>query len=424
MTTVLLVGRRRGALNAAAELGLEVVCVDEKPQRRRDRELIAHFVEHPLDGPEEDWEEIAHRLADIGPIAAVYAGGERAVIPAAHLRHHLGLAGDSLEAAVRCTDKLKMKRTMTAAGIRCTRFVGDDQGMSAAELVAVLGLPMVAKPRVGMGGRENRVYQTPDEVEPLAPGWMAESFVDGVEMSAESLVRGGRPVFFNPTEYYQVRWANIVPAGLPDDVRRSVEKLNSAAITAVGVDTAWTHMELFLTPTGLIFSEMAARPPGGYISNLIGLAYGFDPWNHWLRLGLGEDVEPPPAPRRVAGAWLFHPGRGVVKSVDGIEEARALDGVERVELRLKPGKTVTERIGSGQETGHVLVTGRDRDQIVLRLAEAHASIRVEMEPEMEPSRGTLHQMDAARATDSGSRRRGARRHEDRQREHRRREDRQ
>jgi biotin carboxylase len=42
---------------------------------------------------------------------------------------------------------------VVAAGIRCTRFVGDDQEMSAEELVAELGVPMVVKPRIGMGGR-------------------------------------------------------------------------------------------------------------------------------------------------------------------------------------------------------------------------------------------------------------------------------
>ena len=37
-------------------------------------------------------------------------------------------------------------------------------------------------------------------------------------------------------------------------------------------------MEVFLGEEGPVFGEIAARPPGGYLMDLIPRAYGFDPW--------------------------------------------------------------------------------------------------------------------------------------------------
>lgn len=400
--TVLFVGRRRAAFDAARALGLAVVCVDEKPPGRGAGPGV-RFLHHDLD-PQADWARVAEavsgdrslepdgdwnrsigveanprgaggRTSEDRPIAAVYALTERAVEPAARLRRALG-QGDGVATARRVTDKLAMKRAIRAAGLACARFVDAERGLSPAELIAELGLPMVQKARVGSGGRLTRLCLAPGEVRRLDPGWMAEAYVDGVEMSVETLVAGGQPIFTNPTEYFRVRWANIVPAALEPATLRAVEDLNARTIEALGVEEGFTHLELFLTPDGPIFSELAQRPPGGHITDLIALAYGFDPWQAWLRLGLGERPELPAAATRTAGVWIFHPGPGTVAEIAGVDTARALPGVHRLALRLRPGDRVAERVGAGQEAGHVVVTGRDRDQVARRLERAYRAVRI------------------------------------------------
>lgn len=377
---VLFVGRRRPALAAARALDLDVVCVDEKPPGRKESAALADFVPCRFGDPRTDWRELTRRAADGRRVGAVFALTERAVVPAAELRLRLGLGGDSPEAARRSTDKIEMKRTIAGAGIPCARFVDGGQNLRVDELVAELGLPLVFKGRVSSGGRQNRIFRQRDEIrrKPRS-GWMAEGFVDGVEMSVESLVAGGRTVFVNATEYFRVRWANILPAVLPQDVLAAVTALNERVVEAIGIDTAFTHLELFLTPAGPVFGEIATRPPGGHITELIELAYGFDPWQAWLRLGLGEDVPLPERAERTAGVWVLHPGKGVVRAVSGLAEARALPGVEEIRLRVKPGSTVAERVGAGQEVGAVVVTGRDRDEVAERLLAAHGRLRIEVD---------------------------------------------
>lgn len=378
--TVLFVGRRAPALAAARALGLDVVCVDEKPPGRKESADLAAFVPARFGGPQTDWHELARRAADGRSIDAVFALTERAVVPAAELRRRLSLGGDSPDAAWRSTDKLEMKMTVSGAGIPCARFVDVSQNLRLDELVAEFGLPLVFKGRLSSGGRQNLIFHERDEIKRRPRrGWIAEGFVAGIEMSVESLVAAGRTVFVNPTEYFRVRWANILPAELPADIRGAVADLNARVLAAIGIDTAFTHLELFLTPEGPVFGEIATRPPGGHITELIELAYGFDPWQAWLRLGLGEDVALPERARRAAGVWVLHPGKGVVRAVSGLAEARALPGVEEIRLRVKPGSAVAERVGAGQEVGAVVVTGRDRDEVAERLVAAHGRLRIEID---------------------------------------------
>lgn len=377
MSTVLLVGNRRSALEAAASLGLEVVLVAE---RKPASALADRWLECPF-AEDTDWRAIAAVASEGRQIAAVVALTERAVVPAAELRRHLGLEGDSPEAARRVTDKAEMKRAIAAAGLACAPFVELSGEVDGEQLVAELGLPLVLKARVGSGGRENLIIHHRRELPARVPdGWMAEAFVAGTEMSFEALVQDGQPVFTNPTEYFKVRWASIAPAALPKATLGALRRLNTRALQALGVRQGMTHLELFLTDRGPVFSELAARPPGGHLTEIIELAWGFDPWQALLRIALGERPRLPRSPRQVAGAWLLHPGPGVLRRVTGSEAVRGLAGVERLQLRAKPGSRLGVRQGSGQEVGHLLVSGPDRDTVAARLRRAFDLLTLEIEP--------------------------------------------
>ncbi len=356
---VVLVGRRKAAIATARRLGL-----------------------HPLTIlPEGDAVARAREALGDRPASAVVAVSERSVVAAAAIRAALGLPGLSVDAAHRCTDKLAMKRAAAAAGVPLTRWLEVEPGTSAGDLIDQLGLPLVLKHRIGSGGRELRVARTAGEVAAaLRPGLLAEAFVDGVEMSVESLLAGGEVLFRNPTRYLEPRWANVVPAVLPPDEIAGVYALVDQVHRAFAVDRGMTHAELFLTERGPVFGEIAARPPGGYLMELIRLAYGFDPWEAVLRIEHGQLPEVPTEAARYAAVRVIHPGAGVVMAATGVDRASALAGVERVRLALAPGDTVAPRVGAGQNVGEVVVTGDDQATCVDRLAAAAAELHVELSP--------------------------------------------
>ncbi len=376
-------GRRRPALRAAVRLGVEVVQIDAAAGQGAPPEGVVERLPEPSEpqGPEA-WRELAARLPAPERIAAVVGLTEAAVVPAARLREALGLPGLPVATALRCTDKLHMKQAVRNAGLPCADFVACEPSTRPDELAARLGLPVVLKPRASSGGRGVLVAQRPEELpDPLPVDHLAERLVRGTEMSVETLLAGGRLLFTNPTEYIVPRQANLVPALLEPVTRERVLALNEAALAALGVNRGMTHLELYLTPQGVVFGELAARPPGGHIMRLVELAYGFDPWLAWLRVQLGEQPELPARAPGCAAVWVLHPGPGRVRAVSGVEAARRLPGVERVHLRVGPGDRVGPRLGAGQEVGHVLVRGPDRQETARRLERAQARLRIQMEPE-------------------------------------------
>lgn len=329
--SVALVGRRNGALRAAKALGLD----------------------YRILGTSDDADDTTAAVPD-----AVVALTEAAVLPAARLRERWHLAGLDVAAATRCTDKLAMKEAVAAAGLPCAQYLPVSGRLDGPALAARLGLPLVIKKRRGSGGRDARIVRSLEEMPARVDvECLAESFVAGVEMSVESFVSDGEPVFTNLTDYVEPRWANIAPARLAPDVRAAVLETHRRAIAALGVGRGLTHMEVFLTPGGVVFGELAARPPGGHIMRLIELAYGFDPWRALLEIELGGLPDLPAAAQRSAGVRFIYPDAGVIRSVDGLDRVRGLATAVDVVCKLQPGERIEARQSTGQHRGFAIFAG-------------------------------------------------------------------
>ncbi len=385
MATIVVVGLREGALSAARRIGLNVFLVSDRPPSSRQRAQLAGHLVTSLELAEADFVAAARaQLTAQGLVgskapAAVLAATEKAVLPAAWLRQALRLEGNTPTSAGWCRDKFAMKRRVRSCGIRCADFARVNRRTTAGGLVARLGLPMVLKPVASSGSRGTTTARVFDDVRrALVPGSLAESYVHGLEMSVESFVSDGRVVFVNPTEYLLPLWANVVPATLSSELRGSVEALNRSVIEALAIRQGMTHLELFLTADGPVFSEIALRPPGGYLMDLMGKAYEFDAWEALLRLELREAVRWPTHARRHAGVWLLHPGGGTVSKVRGLRAARSTHGIEKVHCRVNPGDRLKHREGSGECAAHVLASGATRLDVVTSLQVARRSLVIEL----------------------------------------------
>ena len=378
MSTVVLVGLRRPAVEAVARMGLRAVLVTDRRPGPRTGEMVAETIEASLEAQEMYGGELSARLRRHQP-DAVLALTERAVVPAAHLRNALGLPGVSVEAAWRCTHKGAMKQAIRAAGLPCADFVLADEGLTRDALVERLGLPLVVKPCIGSGGRGTTVVRQLEAVpDRLEAGWMAEAFVIGTEMSAEAIGWGGQMRGVSGTQYLVPREVSVIPAPLDRATGAALRRLYDDAWAALGVERGLTHMEVFLADNGPVFSELAARPPGGHLMRLIGLAYGVDAWELWVRAERGEAVALPAHPQQAAAAWILHPGAGVVQRAEGIEAVREMPGVVEATLRVRAGDAVRPRVGSGEEVGHIIVVGATADEAHARVEAARATVHLEM----------------------------------------------
>jgi len=158
-------------------------------------------------------------------------------------------------------------------------------------------------------------------------------------------------------------------------VLSELRELFVRAADALGLRVGVAHMEAFLTGDGLVFGELAARPPGGRLMPLIQRAWGFDPYESLLRIALRRDVEFPSAARSFAGTWVLHPGPGIVGRISGVAAARRVPGVRKVSLRVREGDTILPRLGSGQDVGYIDADGATRDEVARALVAARATLQ-------------------------------------------------
>lgn len=374
---LVVVGRRSAAVRAALARSKRVLAATPTLTGSLRREVTWVRADPATDA--EIVDAVSERLTG-DRVAAVLAATESAVVPAARLRSGLGVAGVDPDVALACTDKAIMKRRVGAAGIAHAPFLAGGADVSRARVVREIGLPVVLKSRIGSGGRGTVVARRPEEVpDPLPADRMAEGFLAGRELSVESLVVGGRVRWCNVTEYVEARGVNHLPCDTTHAA--ALRRLNDGAVEALGVERGIAHMEVFVTGSGLRFGELAIRPPGGHIMELISLAYGFSAWDAWIAAELGEEPSVQAVASRHAAVRVLHPGPGRVLEAAGVESARAMPGVEAAVLRVEPGDVVAARLGAGQEVGHLIVVGPDRQTTLARLAAASGSVRVRVEQE-------------------------------------------
>ena len=383
LAPVILVGYRRQAMAAALPHGPIVLVVDRTPPRsaRAKAHLIVHV---DFRDPKGGLAKVCEALGGERP-RGVVALIERSVAMAAEIAERFDLPGIRPPQADLFRDKVRMKERARAVGIRTAAYREVSAETTAGELVAELGLPLVVKPRSSSGSRNLVIAKNLAEVRAAIKGadsadLIAEELVKGVEMSVESLVAGGSILFTNPSEYLIQGFASIVPAGVSAAHRRAALELNAEVLRAFGIADGITHLELFITQDGYVLGEVAARPPGGYLMDLIAGAYGFDPYDALISISCGEAPQVPAASARpgCAAALIIHPGVGEVVAVSGLETVKALPGVERVQCSLRPGDVLGARRGVGESKGWVLFLGADRPGLLRAIRQVQGLLDVEL----------------------------------------------
>ena len=210
---------------------------------------------------------------------------------------------------------------------------------------------------------------------------LLEQEIRGTEGSVESFVFDGEIIFENFTEYLLIGGCNLVPGHLKPEVKAEARALNRAVIKALQIKWGLTHLEFYETPKGILFGEVALRPPGGYLMEAIKLAYGFNPWRALVNVELGKVPELPPenSRPRYAASVIFHPGAGRVKRIEGMDIIQNLPSTKKFRIKVKEGSIIPQREGVGQDIGYLLACTDDAAQLRADLEKVFDAFRVVME---------------------------------------------
>ncbi|MGB5177204.1 MAG: ATP-grasp domain-containing protein [Gammaproteobacteria bacterium] len=352
---VLVIGPRRGLVDVLRKRHIPFSIWQEK-QSRGWPDARQRLTAPLWNSPEKIRQTIRNAFAD-SRCTHVIAGTEAAIYPAAIARRLLGARYSETTTALRCRDKLAMKKYLCEFGVPMTKFLAESAALDAAGVFRALGSPVVRKSRKASGGRTLQIIHRESElVLQHANRNILEKYVSAPEASIESFINNGRIQFTNITAYHEKGCVNFVPAAFDATLTTAIQALNRNVIEALKIRWGITHLEVYLTNKGLLFGEIALRPPGGYIMNAIRHAYDFNPWEAFVAMELDEAFDFPDGPVAYAAVEVLHPGAGTVTAVRGEALLQAHPAVCEFHLKTRPGDRITQRESVGQDTGHLLYT--------------------------------------------------------------------
>ncbi|MGW0867091.1 ATP-grasp domain-containing protein [Streptomyces sp. NPDC002611] len=390
--TLLLVGAGimgRGYVDAAHDLGLRTVLLDDEAWREHHESRVAHFAT-PSGGTETDWLQGALSLADRHRPQGVVPFAEQHVLAAARVQERLGLPGPSLAAAEASRNKAVQRALFAHAGLPQPEHTVVDDADRAAEWSRGR-YPVVVKPLRGMGSVGVHCVADEDELRAdldrrdVGGLVLIEEYLDAPEYSWEGLVRDGEVIFGNhtrkvttgPPEFVELQHQlPYVPAE-----RDRADAQTAALVAAAGIRTGIVHLEYRDDGSALRPMEFAVRTPGDHIMELMCRAYGHDFFRSVIELSLGRAVSLPAGRPRTAGVlFLPAPRPGRIASVDGTGEAAKRPEVVRVGQKKHAGDLVAGLHSSGDRVAHVLLLADGPAEVDAAADLVRGQIRIRMEP--------------------------------------------
>lgn len=229
----------------------------------------------------------------------------------------------------------------------------------------------------------------PDRGLPLI--MLVEQYVAGHEFSVEMLVRDSEPVFTNVTDKVlfpgaqPIEQGHVVPADIPPEIADLLCRETRRLLTATAFRTGVVHCEWILSDGVPYLVECAGRFPGDGIVQLIMSAYGFDLVRAYFDLMAGEPF-PEPLPGQAVQAavvYFLTADAGVVESVEGVDEARALPGVVACDISVETGGRTPLLRSSWDRIGHVEVAAPTPAEATRLAEQALSRISVKVRQDLE-----------------------------------------
>ncbi|MSP16884.1 MAG: ATP-grasp domain-containing protein [Myxococcales bacterium] len=358
-------------VHALAEVGVTVSAIGEGSPDTLDPELrrcLSHF--EPVRNVTDPKAMLAavRSIQRRRQVDRLEATVEAHIMAAAHAREAAGIPGTTVQTAFLCRDKPAMKAALRAGGVPCAQSTAAASEAEVRAFIERVGYPVILKPRDGAGAagavRVADDSELPAAMESLALGRpgrsvAVEEFIDGHEGFFDTLTLRGEVVHEFASHYYpnvleamRERWISpqVVTTNRVDVVSGydQVKAMARKVTEVLGIETSATHMEWFVGPKGLKFSEIGCRPPGVRTWDLYNAANEMDLYREWAMLiGLGRPGQRP-SRRFSAGMIALRPDRdGRIAGYSGVEAIRGRLAPQLIDWHLPPVGTPTQPVEAG-----------------------------------------------------------------------------
>ncbi len=227
----------------------------------------------------------------------------------AALRAHFCLPGLDETTSRRFRDKLYMRNTAKAAGIRVPEFSGVLNHAVLHEFTQRVSPPWVLKPRFMAGAIGIKKIPSAEDlwaaVELLGDQqsyYLLEQFIPGNVCHVDSIVWDGKVIFRLASAYGRppldvshgggVFATSVLPRG--SVLEQDLTALNTRVLAAMGHSRGVSHTEFIVSRESgdIYFLETAARVGGAHIGDLVTAATGLSLWGEWARVEAASTENP------------------------------------------------------------------------------------------------------------------------------------
>ena len=341
-------------------------------------------------------------LGQRSSFAAVLALDDAASLAAADACERLGLEHNAPAAALAARDKLVMREYLQAAGVRGPGYCAYDLQTDAVALAQRVAYPCVLKPTLLNGSRG--VIRA-DSASEFVAAWarvraivvgsagnqiLVEDYMPGAEVAVECLLTAtGLQVlavfdkpdalegpFFEETIY-------VTPSRLADAVLVEIAAVTAAAAAALGLRTGPLHAELRINAAGVWPLELNARSIGGRCSSTVRLDSGVVLEELILLQAVGRALPPLRREEGSRGVMMIPiPADGMLREVRGLAEARAVDGVDEVDISARLNYPLVRLPEGDGYLGFIVAHADTPGAVEAALREAHRRLGFVVEPQI------------------------------------------
>ncbi len=378
--------------DAASKLGVDLVLATDR----------CHVLENPwgdhavplrFDHPASNLDTLASR----GPFDGILAVGDQPACVAAHIAARLHLRFSSPSAVLAAKNKNLARRRFRAAGLNVPHFELVRDPRAAARDAQY---PCVLKPvalsasrgviRVNHAAEFEQAFARIQKIleRETDRSIQLESFIPGREFALEGLLTNGRfqplalfdkpdPLdgpFFEETIY-------VTPSREPSAIEGAIVDTTLRAARALGLSDGPAHAEMRVNDRGVWMLEIAARPIGGLCSRVLRFENGASLEEILLQHALGRDVSRLTLTSGAHAVMMIPiPAAGVYSGVLGLDEARAVPGIEDVAVTAKEGQLLVPLPEAASYLGFIFARASTPALAEQALREAHARLRFQLTP--------------------------------------------
>ena len=353
------------AIRRAKELGHYVAVADYNPQAVGISYTDEYFNASTID--EDAICAVAREFQPNGIMTLATDMPMRAIAKAITL---LGLPGISYETAIKATDKYRMIEAFKEHNVSAPWYYHVKSIDELKKIASCIEYPCIIKPTDNAGSRgvclvhnADDMLQSYDYTQSQSRGGnvIVEEYLQGQEVSVEVMVLDGEVNILAITDKlttgapHFVEMGHSQPTSLDENTQTKIRQLAIQAVKAVGINCGPAHVEMMVTKRGPVMIELGARMGGDCITtHLVPLSTGIDMIQATIDVSFG--LKPDLTPTLSCGSAIrfFDVPKGIIQSIEGIEQAYEIDGVKEITFTKQVGDAITDVHSSIDRAGYII----------------------------------------------------------------------